>query len=391
MAEDFYSTLGVDRSAEQAEIKAAYRKLARLYHPDRNPGDSVAEGKFKDAAEAYRVLGDAELRCQYDEYLDGGGRGAGPAAAGETAEDVFDEIFGSRPSSRVRPSGGGGRSRGNHRAQAEPVRPRARSERRPMPERGADLRYHLEIDVEDVAYGADKTVHVPRNVACRSCGGTGAQRGSAPVLCKTCRGTGSVRVQQGFFEQTQRCPDCAGAGRLNPLDCRDCDGTGLAEVDVPVRVDVPAGVASGARLKLAGEGQEGTHGAPPGDLYVIVEVREHPLFEREEDDLVTEVPITFSQAALGAQVEVPTLDGKVRMRIPAGSQSGRMFRLKGKGLPSIDGRRRGDQRVRVIVTTPTQMRDHERELYEELAELEAERAPSEAVADYRRRLRDYFG
>lgn len=383
MAEDFYSTLGVERSADQAEIKAAYRKLARKYHPDKNPGDEVAEAKFKDAAEAYRVLGDDELRPQYDAYLAGGGTGGSPAAASETTEEVFDEIFGTRPTSRARPS-----ARQRQRQPQPP--PRARSSRA-MPERGADLRYQLELDVEDVAYGADKTVYVPRNASCRFCGGTGARQGSAPMICKTCRGTGSVRVQQGFFEQTQRCPDCGGSGRLNPLDCDDCEGTGLVEIDAPVQVSVPPGIASGARLKLRGEGQEGMHGAPPGDLYVVVQVREHPLFEREEDDLVTEVPITFAQAALGAQVEVPTLEGKVRMRIPAGSQSGRMFRLKGKGLPDPDGRGRGDQRVRVVVTTPTQLRDHERELFEELAEIEAHRPSSEAVSDYLHRLREYYG
>lgn len=393
MAEDFYNTLGVGRDAEAADIKAAYRKLARKYHPDRNPGDTEAEDRFKAAAEAYRVLGDSDLRGQYDAYLDGRGTSAGPPGAGETAEDVFDEIFGSRPSSRVRqPGARSARGRADGRAaRAASPPPRARSERRPMPERGADLRYHLDVDIEDIAYGVEKTIYVPRNTACRYCGGTGAERGSAPVLCQTCRGTGSVRVQQGFFEQTQRCPECAGSGRKNPLDCRGCEGTGVVEEDAPVTVEVPAGVASGARLKLRGEGQVGEHGAPPGDLYVVVDVLDHPLFEREEEDLVTEVPISFSQAALGAQVEVPTLEGKVRMRIPAGSQSGRMFRLKGKGLPSVDGHHRGDQRVRIIVQTPTHLEGHARELFEELAELEAERPLSDAIEDYRRRIREYFG
>ncbi|MCA9555311.1 MAG: hypothetical protein KC933_35085, partial [Myxococcales bacterium] len=204
-------------------------------------------------------------------------------------------------------------------------------------------------------------------------------------------GTGSVRVQQGFFEQTRRCPDCGGAGRLNPQDCRDCGGTGYAEVDQAVRVEVPPGVTSGTRLRLQGEGQDGSGGAPSGDLYVVVEVRPHPLFEREDEDLVTEVPITFAQAALGAQVEVPTLEGVVRMRIPAGSQSGRVFRLKGKGFPSMDGRVRGDQRVRVVVETPSALTQQEQQLYEELAELEARRPPGERLATYLQRLHDYYG
>lgn len=384
MADDFYSTLGVHRGSEAAEIKQAYRKLARMYHPDRNPGDQEAESKFKDAAEAYRVLGDAELRGQYDAYLAGGSSGARAPAAAETTEDVFEDIFGTRPASTVRTARAGAPR--NHAASPPPVRPRPSN----MPERGADLRYELEVDIEDVAYGATKTIYVPRNVRCRSCGGTGAPAGSAPVLCSTCRGSGSVRTQQGFFEQTRRCPDCHGAGRLSARDCGACDGTGVSEQDVPVEVRVPTGVASGARLKLKGQGQEGTAGAPPGDLYVVISVRPHPLFEREDNDLITEIPITFSQAALGAQVEVPTFEGKVRMRVPAGSQSGRMFRLKGKGFMSVDGKSRGDQRVRITVETPTHITEHERELYEELAELEAERAPSEAVADYQRKIRQYF-
>ncbi len=384
MAEDFYTTLGVGRDAAQAEIKQAYRKLARMYHPDKNPGDDVAESKFKDAAEAYRVLGDADLRGQYDAYLAGGSPGGNPAAASETTEDVFEDIFGTRPSSRVRASGGG---RGPA-PQAPP--PKKRAPQSNMPERGADLRYQLEVDIEDVAYGDTKTIYVPRNARCRTCGGTGAPPGSAPVLCSTCRGSGSVRTQQGFFEQTQRCPDCHGAGRLNPRGCGACEGSGVTEIDAPVQVEVPLAVASGTRLRLAGQGQEGVGGAPAGDLYVVINVRPHPLFEREDDDLITEIPITFGQAALGAQVEVPTFDGRVRMRVPAGSQSGRMFRLKGKGFMSVDGRRRGDQRVRVIVQTPTHLGPSERELYEELAELEAVTAPTDAIVDYQRKIREYF-
>lgn len=390
MAEDFYKTLGVSPSAEAMEIKKAYRKLARQYHPDRNQGDAESESKFKDAAEAYRVVGDSELRAEYDAYLAGGGTG-GQIASSETAEDVLGEIFGTRASSTV------GSSRQPRRPQApstearRPAEPPQRRRSQNMPERGSDLRYNLEIDIEDSAFGAEKTIYVPRNARCRNCGGTGAQSGSAPVLCSTCRGSGSVRTQQGFFEQTQRCPDCQGAGQLNPQNCHGCDGSGVQEVDAPVRVNVPMGVSSGARLKLSGEGQAGVAGAPPGDLFVVLEIRPHPLFEREDDDLLTEVPITFSQAALGVQVAVPTLEGKVRMRVPAGSQSGRMFRLKGKGFPRADGRGHGDQRVRVRVETPTHLGQHEQELYEELAEMEAERPPSEGVVEYHRKIQDYFG
>jgi molecular chaperone DnaJ len=391
LAADFYSTLGVGRDADQADIKQAYRALARKYHPDRNPGDAEAEGRFKDAAEAYRVLGDVDLRKQYDAYLAGGTGGASPAAASETAEDVFEEIFGTRPPPQAR-------RRAPEPAAAPPparepqrARPRSTPAAAPMPERGSDLRYRLEVTLEEVALGARKQLYVPRKARCRSCGGTGARQGSAPVLCGPCRGTGSVRVQQGFFEQTQRCPECGGAGRVNPHDCRDCGGTGTAEQEQAVRVDVPPGVVTGTRLRVQGEGQGGVGGAPSGDLYVVVEVLPHPLFEREDEDLVTEVPVSFAQAALGAQVEVATLEGVVRMRIPAGSQSGRVFRLKGKGFPSADGRRRGDQRVRVVVETPVELSADEQQLYEELAELEAQRPPGEKLAAYLQRLHDYYG
>lgn len=354
MSQNLYAVLGVQRNATQDEIKRAYRQLARKYHPDRNPGDVEAEDRFKEAAEAYRVLGDVDLRAQYDNH----GRSAVPTddAVEATPGDIFGDIFGKA-------------RKADRKQRSESTKRRRRSSDR-YEERGDDFRYTLDLSFEEAALGCEKLIEVPQEERCRRCGGTGAEQGTAPTICGRCSGVGTIKQQQGFFDVSARCPDCGGSGKMIPQNCRACRGDGVIGTARTISVKVPAGVDSGTRLKIRGEGGRGSGGASPGDLIVVVEVAPHPLFDRDEDDLVTEVPITLTQALLGGHVEVPTLEGKVRMRIPPGSQSGRVFRLKGKGLTSLGGRGRGDQRVRVVVEMPTYLTDEQRALVEELQALE---------------------
>ena len=378
MSDDLYAVLGVARSATQAEVKKAYREIARKYHPDKNPGDGAAERVFTDAAEAYRVLGDDELRSQYDGRTGGARRpddqGTQRRSTAEASADVFSDIFGTRP------RGDRGRRR---------ERKGSRKGRSPA-ERGDDLRYTLDLDMEDAAFGCDRRISVPRHTRCDTCGGTGARAGSAPVICKQCSGTGEVRSEQGFFSVNKACPACEGSGRLIADACSACRGQGVRQINQPLTVTVPAGVETGTRLRMTGEGQPGPGGGPAGDLYVVVQVKPHPLFKREEADIVCEVPIRFDEAALGATIEVPTLEGKVRMRVPAGSQSGRVFRLKGKGVPMVNGRGRGDQRVRVIVEIPANVTPEQRELLERWADLEDEHNENPMVRDFTRLMEEYY-
>lgn len=379
MADDLYRALGVARSATTEEIKRAYRAMARQYHPDKRPNDEEASRIFKDAAEAWRVLGDAELRARYDAH----GVAAQRAAVEEHPADIFDEIFGSRGRSQPpRNSDESGRSRaseesGRSRA-GDPPRPRggestpprarpsapdsnpAPRRRQPAPERGEDLRYRLEIDFTDAVFGCERTISLTRRERCAICGGSGAEPGTRPVPCGHCAGSGAERTQQGFFSSSRTCPVCAGLGRVIESACGDCRGTGEVRVASPLAVRVPGGVDHGTRLKVAGEGEPGRNGGPAGDLFVVVEIRPHPLFQREGQDVLVEVPVRFAQAALGDTIEIPTLEGVVRMRVPGGSQSGRVFRLKGKGLVGPDGRSRGDQRVRIVVDVPETYADDER-------------------------------
>ncbi len=383
MSDDFYAILGVGIDASPAEIKQAYRGLARKYHPDRNPGDETATDKFKDAAEAYRVLGDADLRAQYDAYRQGeiGGAEPGiPQAKTEATGDVLDDLFGtSRAKQR--------KEKNQQRQRRERVQPRPRSQPR---ERGDDLRYDLEIDFEEAVQGTEHVVYVPGEASCRTCRGTGAAPGSTPVLCQRCGGRGAVREQQGFFDTTRRCPDCDGAGKLAAHACDVCEGSGVEEVDRPVTVDVPAGVTTGTRLRLRGMGRSGGGGGSTGDLIVVVTVRPHPFFERDGADLLVEVPVSMTTAALGGPIEIPTLDGPMRMRVPEGSQNGRVFRLQGKGLPRPDGRGAGDQRVRLVVQTPEAMTDRMRALLEEFADLEEEHEDTGALRDFRHAMKRYY-
>lgn len=340
---DYYEVLGVSRDADERELKKAYRKLAHQYHPDKNPGDKDAEEKFKEASEAYAVLSDAEKRAAYDRFGHaglGGDPGFGGGGFSVNIQDIFGDIFGDIL--------GGGRRRGG-------------------PQRGADLRYHLEVDFEEAAFGTEKEVRIPRMEPCNTCEGTGAAPGTRPKACGTCGGIGEIRVSQGFFSIAKTCHVCHGSGRVVEKPCETCHGVGQREVERDITVKVPAGVGEGTRLRFVGEGEAGRAGGPRGDLYVVLGIRPHPLFERDGENVFCEVPISFPQAALGCSLDVPTLDGKVTMKIPAGTQPGAIFRLRGKGIPHLRGNGRGDQLVKVRLEVPRKLDERQRELLEAFA------------------------
>ncbi len=362
---DYYEVLGVHRNASEADIKKAFRQMAMRFHPDRNPEDPEAEARFKRIAEAYEVLSDPARRAEYDRYGHPvGGAGGGGARDFDLrthVDDLFREIFGDIFGHR---------------------RPRG-----PRPERGSDLRYNLTIEFGEAVRGTTREIEVPSRRLCRACGGTGARPGTAPVPCPECHGHGTVRYQQGFFHIERECPRCSGEGRIPAEPCGECAGRGTMETRRRIEVRVPPGVESGSRLRLAGEGEAGVHGGPAGDLYVVLTVKEHPVFRREGLDLVCEVPVSVSQAALGTEVDVPTLEGRERIRIPPGTQPGATFVLKGKGVRPGPGRRAGDQRVVVRVVVPERLTRRQRELLEELREIEIS-DPETPVARFWQRLRD---
>jgi molecular chaperone DnaJ len=344
---DYYDILGVQKNASEAEIKKAYRRLAMKHHPDRNTGDksAAAEQSFKEAKEAYEVLSDAQKRAAYDQFghagVDpsmGGGQGFG---AGGSFSDIFGDIFGDMF--------GGGRGAGGSRVQ-----------------RGADLRYNLDLSLEDAVAGTSVKIDVPTWASCNSCGGSGARKGSSPKTCGTCQGAGQVRMQQGFFSVQQTCPTCRGRGTVIDDPCPSCRGQGRVQENKTLSVKVPPGVDTGDRIRLQGEGEAGDHGGPPGDLYVQVHVREHPIFTREDSHLFCEVPIAFTTAALGGELEVPTLDGKVKLKIPESTQTGKMFRMRGKGVKPVRGGPQGDLICRVVVETPVKLTDQQRGLLQQL-------------------------
>lgn len=344
---DYYEVLGVDRGADDAAIKKAYRRLAMKYHPDRNADDAVAEGNFKEAKEAFEVLTDAKKRAAYDRFghqgVEGMGGAGGPGFGGADGfADIFGDVFGDI-------FGGGGRRRAG-----------------PRVYRGADLRYDLTLDLEQAVDGDSFEIQVPRTEACGSCDGSGAAPGSEPVDCGTCGGVGEVRAQQGLFTIQQTCPNCRGRGKTIADPCGDCRGQGRVRRTRTLSVKVPPGVDDGDRIRLSGEGEPGQNGGPSGDLYVIIELRPHEIFQRDGADLHCEVPISMTRAALGGSVEVPTLSGSARIDVPAGTQSSKVFRLRGKGVRPVRGGAVGDLYCHVVVETPVNLSDEQRELLEQL-------------------------
>ncbi len=346
---DYYEVLGVARAASDQEIKSAYRKLALKYHPDRNQGDKGAEEKFKEAAEAYAVLADSEKRAAYDRFGHAGvGAGVGAGGFDPTVFAGFEDIFGNLGDLFGFGDIFGGRRRGG-------------------PQRGADLRYDLEISFEESAKGTETTIQIPRQERCGTCQGSGAAEGSSPTPCPQCRGRGQIRYQQGFFTVAQTCPQCRGAGQIISKPCATCHGTGQVTEQRRLTVKIPAGIASGQRLRLRGEGEAGLAGGPSGNLDVVVHVQEHPFLRRDGDDLYCEIPVSFPLLALGGEIRVPTLDGEETLRVPEGTESGSVLRLRGKGMPNISGRGHGDLHVAVQVMTPRKLTKEQKKLLEQLA------------------------
>lgn len=353
---DYYEVLGVPREADERTIKSAYRKLALQFHPDKNPGDKQAEENFKEASEAYAVLSDAEKRSTYDRFGHQGlgGQGFDPfsgfgfgGGGGDGFSDFFSQVFGDF-------FGAGGGRRGGG-------------------QRGSDLRYNLSLSFEEAAFGCKKTISFPRMQSCESCEGSGAAPGTSAATCSACGGAGQVRLTQGFFSVARPCTTCGGTGHVIPNPCTSCKGRGRTEQQVEIEVEVPAGVDTGTRIRHTGEGEAGAQGGRPGDLFVVVNIDEHPIFVREGVDVICEIPISFAQAALGAKLPVPTLDGKVEFKLPAGTQTHKVFRLRGKGIPHLRHKdHRGDQLVQVVVETPSKLNKEQRELLEKFAEISGE-------------------
>ncbi|MDT4954844.1 MAG: molecular chaperone DnaJ [Acidobacteriota bacterium] len=370
---DYYEVLGISQTATEQEIKSAYRRLAVKFHPDKNPGDAAAEESFKEAAEAYSILSDAEQRRRYDRFGHAGvSSGAGNAGWGAPGfggiEDILGDLFG------FGDVFGGGGSRGGRRSTAA--------------QRGADLRYDLEISLEDSAAGMTAQLRIPRLETCEKCKGSGAAEGTQPETCQTCSGAGQVRYQQGFFSVARTCGTCRGTGRVIKTPCDVCKGAGRVEREKAMEVKIPAGVETGSRLRIAGEGESGTQGGTAGDLYVVIHVSEHERFERQGSNLYSSVPVNFSQAALGAEITVQTLGGQQQVKIPTGTQTGTVFRLKGQGMPVLGGRGRGDLFVAVTVVTPTTLTREQRRILEELSQVETKDLEDKGLID---KVRNIFG
>jgi molecular chaperone DnaJ len=356
---DYYEVLGLSKGASADEIKKGYRSKAKELHPDRNTSDPSAESKFKEANEAYDVLKDPERKAAYDRFghaaFEGGMGGGGGQRQGDFSSafsDVFDDLFGDFMGGGQR---GGGRSRAS---------------------RGSDLRYNLEISLEDAYSGLQKSINVPTSVQCSPCNGSGAAGGSEPSTCPTCSGMGKVRASQGFFTVERTCPSCSGMGQVISNPCSSCGGQGRSNKDRSLSVNVPAGVETGTRIRLSNEGEAGLRGGPAGDLYIFIEVREHKIFQRDGNSLFCRIPVSMSGAALGGDIEVPTMDGgRSRVKIPAGSQSGRQMRLRGKGMPSIKSAQKGDMFIEIAVETPVNLTSKQRELLREFEALSEDNNP----------------
>jgi molecular chaperone DnaJ len=347
---DYYEVLGVNRDASEEDIRKAYRKLAMQHHPDRNPENPKSEERFKEAKEAYEVLSEADKRAAYDRFghqgvdaHSGMGGAAGMGGFADAFGDIFSEIFGQ----------GRGRS---------------------SVYRGADLRYNLEISLEEAARGTETRIRIPTLEVCETCHGSGAKPGTEPVGCPTCHGQGQVRIQQGFFSIAQTCPRCSGTGKIIKEPCGTCSGAGRIKKQKTLSVKIPAGVDEGDRIRLSGEGEAGVNGGPTGDLYVVIRLREHPVFQREANDLHCEMPISFSVAALGGEIEIPTLDGSAKIRIPTETQSGKVFRLRGKGIKGVRSHAAGDLLCHVVVETPVNLTARQKELLQELEAINREGA-----------------
>jgi len=372
---DYYEVLGVARDASAPEIKKAYRKLALQFHPDQNPDDADAESKFKDAAEAYDVLGDGEKRQRYDQFghqafSQGGMGGNGGFTNVEDIFSAFGDIFGGAGGAfgnMFGGGGGGGRRRG--------------------PRRGRDLRIVLELTLEEIDAGVTKTVALKRMDECNTCSGSGARKGTGKSKCSTCNGSGQVTRSAGFFQMASPCPACRGAGEVIESPCQDCSGSGSIQKRTEIEIQVPAGVEEGVQLRVGGEGDAGPGGAQRGDLYCVIREQEHKVFQRSGPDVLTEVPFSFAQLTLGDKVEIPTIRGKVEMTVPAGTQSGKVFRLRGQGLARLEGRGKGDQLVRVFCEIPKKLTDRQKELLEEFHEIDGETSGKKTFFD---RVTDYF-
>lgn len=356
---DYYEVLGLSKGASADEIKKGYRSKAKELHPDRNTSDPSAESKFKEANEAYDVLKDPERKAAYDRFghaaFEGGMGGGGGQRQGDFSSafsDVFDDLFGDFMGGGQR---GGGRSRAS---------------------RGSDLRYNLEISLEDAYSGLQKSINVPTSVQCTACNGSGSAGGSEPSTCPTCSGMGKVRASQGFFTVERTCPSCSGMGQVISNPCSSCGGQGRSNKDRSLSVNVPAGVETGTRIRLSNEGEAGLRGGPAGDLYIFIEVREHKIFQRDGNSLFCRIPVSMSGAALGGDIEVPTMDGgRSRVKIPAGSQSGRQMRLRGKGMPAIKSAQKGDMFIEIAVETPVNLTSKQRELLREFEALSEDNNP----------------
>lgn len=363
---DYYEVLGVSKDATEKEIKKAYKRLAMKYHPDRTQGDKSKEEQFKEVKEAHEVLTDDNKRARYDQYGHAGvdpsqgGYGGGGQDFGDIFGDVFGDIF------------GGGRGRGGQQSRAR---------------RGSDLRYNLELTLEEAVKGKTLEIKVPTFVSCEPCGGSGAKKGTQPKTCTTCHGHGQVQMRQGLFAVQQTCPTCNGRGQMISDPCTSCRGQGRVEKNKTLSVKIPPGVDTGDRIRLSGEGEAGEHGAPAGDLYVQVNVREHPIFVRDENNLYCEVPISFTVSALGGEIEVPTLEGKVKLKIPTETQTGKMFRLRGKGVKSVRSHSVGDLMCKVVIETPVNLNENQKDL---LRQLDETMGTGAQAAQYRPKEKGFF-